>query len=74
MLLAIGALATDQGAAAGGRRAEGHRSREGEGQPVRVRGANGGGNTAVFVTANGVTVVDAKNPAGASRSSTRSRS
>src|SRR5216117_1705705 len=26
------------------------------------RGANGGGNTAVFVTANGVTVVDAKNP------------
>src|SRR6476660_6562740 len=27
-----------------------------------LRGANGGGNTAVFVTANGVTVVDAKNP------------
>ena len=27
-----------------------------------LRGENGGGNTAVFVTANGVTVVDAKNP------------
>jgi len=27
-----------------------------------LRGANGGGNTAVFLTANGVTVVDAKNP------------
>ena len=27
-----------------------------------LRGANGGGNTAVFVTADGVTVVDAKNP------------
>jgi cyclase len=27
-----------------------------------LRGAGGGGNTAVFVTANGVTVVDAKNP------------
>jgi cyclase len=27
-----------------------------------LRGANGGGNTAVFVMANGVTVVDAKNP------------
>jgi cyclase len=26
------------------------------------RGANGGGNTAVFITANGVVVVDAKNP------------
>jgi glyoxylase-like metal-dependent hydrolase (beta-lactamase superfamily II) len=27
-----------------------------------LRGANGGGNTAVFATANGVTVVDSKNP------------
>jgi len=27
-----------------------------------LRGANGGGNTAVFITANGVVVVDAKNP------------
>jgi len=27
-----------------------------------LRGANGGGNTAVFVTASGVVVVDAKNP------------
>src|SRR5262245_26883498 len=27
-----------------------------------LRGANGGGNTAVFVTADGVAVVDAKNP------------
>ena len=27
-----------------------------------LRGTGGGGNTAVFVTANGVTVVDAKNP------------
>jgi len=27
-----------------------------------LRGDNGGGNTAVFVTANGVVVVDAKNP------------
>jgi hypothetical protein len=34
----------------------------------------GGGNTAVFVTADGVTVVDSKNPAGARRSSTKSKS
>ena len=27
-----------------------------------LRGVDGGGNTAVFITANGVTVVDAKNP------------
>ena len=27
-----------------------------------LRGTDGGGNTAVFITANGVTVVDAKNP------------
>src|SRR5687767_13787985 len=27
-----------------------------------LRGAGGGGNSAVFITANGVTVVDAKNP------------
>jgi glyoxylase-like metal-dependent hydrolase (beta-lactamase superfamily II) len=27
-----------------------------------LRGANGGGNTAVFITANGVVIVDAKNP------------
>ena len=27
-----------------------------------LRGQGGGGNTAVFVTANGVTVVDTKNP------------
>ena len=27
-----------------------------------LRGANGGGNVAVFLTANGVVVVDAKNP------------
>src|SRR5215475_11383932 len=27
-----------------------------------LRGAGGGGNTAVFITSNGVTVVDAKNP------------
>ena len=34
----------------------------------------GGGNTAVFVTANGVTSSTRRTPAGASRSSTRSRS
>ena len=61
MLLALGALGSGQGAAAGGGRAEGRRGREGEGQPVRAHGG-GGGNTAVFVTANGVVVVDTKNP------------
>ena len=33
----------------------------------------GGGNTAVFITANGVVVVDTKNPGWGSLSSTRSR-
>ena len=39
-----------------------------------LRGEGGGGNTAVFVMANGVAVVDTKNPGGVSRFSTRSRS
>ena len=41
--------------------AEGRGGRETEGQPVHVL-KGGGGNTAVFVTDNGVVVVDTKNP------------
>ena len=39
-----------------------------------LRGNGGGGNTAVLIMANGVAVVDAKNPGGDSRFSPRSRS
>ena len=53
----VGASAAYQAPAAG---AEGRRSREAEGQPLLLKG--GGGNTAVFVAANGVVVVDTKNP------------
>ena len=38
-----------------------------------LRGDGGGGNTAVLIMANGVAVVDAKNPGWGSRSSRRSR-
>ena len=38
-----------------------------------LRGQGGGGNTAVFVTSDGVVVVDSKNPGWARRSSRPSR-
>src|SRR5436190_9949953 len=62
MLLAIGALATVKAqppAADAPKVIEVEKVKD---NLYVFRGANGGGNTAVFVTANGVTVVDAKNP------------
>src|SRR5499433_2426589 len=69
VLLAIGALSmvviARQGAApqAGGQQAakviEVEKLKE---NLYVLKGANSGGNTAVFITANGVVVVDAKNP------------
>ena len=62
MLLAIGALATVKAqppAADAPKVIEVEKLKD---NLYVFRGANGGGNTAVFVTANGVTVVDAKNP------------
>src|SRR6476660_177197 len=62
MLLAIGALATIKAqppAADAPKVIEVEKVKD---NLYVLRGATGGGNTAVFVTANGVTVVDAKNP------------
>src|SRR5262245_36244306 len=62
MLLAIGALATVKAqppAADAPKVIEVEKVKD---NLYVLRGANGGGNTAVFVTADGVAVVDAKNP------------
>ena len=73
VLIAVGALAAAEGAAAGGEAAEGRRSREGQGQPLRAaRAAAATPPSSSRPTASPSST--RRTRAGASRSSTRSRS